>query len=101
MSYVITYSKLNFTFEQCCLNDCFSYTNFVSCCHYRKKVVRRVKKLNPLVNTKAMLHLNPFAAVLKREAILSAQRRKLQRTKMLAEKRGVSSFSKRFILRDM
>ncbi|RZF47447.1 hypothetical protein LSTR_LSTR007374 [Laodelphax striatellus] len=55
----------------------------------QKGVVRRVKKLNPLRNTRAMLKLNPFAAVLKRKAILDAQKRQLQRDIVLAEKRGI------------
>lgn len=55
----------------------------------RKKVVRRVKKLNPLTNTRAMLRLNPYAAVLKRAAILTAQKRQRERTVLLAKKRGV------------
>lgn len=55
----------------------------------RKKVVRRVKKLNPLVNTRAMLRLNPYAAVLKRAAILTAQKRQHERDILLAEKRGI------------
>nr|QGW51997.1 ribosomal protein 4 [Henosepilachna vigintioctomaculata] len=55
----------------------------------QKKVVRRVRRLNPLTNTKAMLRLNPYAAVLKRQAILSAQKRQLQRAEILAKKRGV------------
>jgi len=52
--------------------------------------VRRVKKLNPLTNTRAMLRLNPYAAVLKRAAILTAQKRQHARDLLLAEKRGVS-----------
>ncbi|KAL3281062.1 hypothetical protein HHI36_004286 [Cryptolaemus montrouzieri] len=56
----------------------------------QKKVVRRVRRLNPLTNTKAMLRLNPYAAVLKRQAILSAQKRQLQREELLAKKRGVT-----------
>ncbi|XP_029670339.1 60S ribosomal protein L4 [Formica exsecta] len=55
----------------------------------RKKVVRRVKKLNPLVNTRAMLRLNPYAAVLKRAAILTAQKRQHEKDRLLAEKRGI------------
>ncbi|XP_045471986.1 60S ribosomal protein L4-like [Harmonia axyridis] len=51
----------------------------------QKKINRRVRRLNPLKNTKAMLKLNPYSAVLKREAILSAQKR--QREQILAEKR--------------
>ncbi|XP_046749196.1 60S ribosomal protein L4 [Diprion similis] len=55
----------------------------------RKKVVRAVKKLNPLNNTRAMLRLNPYAAVLKRRAILTANKRQLARDLLLAEKRGI------------
>lgn len=57
---------------------------------YRKKVIRRVKKLNPLKNTRAMLKLNPYAAVTKRVAILTAGQRLLAREAVLAEKSGVS-----------
>lgn len=57
---------------------------------HRKKVVRRVRRLNPLTNAKALLRLNPYAAVLKRQAILSAQKRSLAREELLAKKRGVS-----------
>lgn len=56
----------------------------------RKKVVRRVKKLNPLTNTRAMLRLNPYAAVLKRAAILTARKRQQERDLILAEKRGIT-----------
>lgn len=56
----------------------------------RKKVVRRVRRLNPLTNTRALLRLNPYAAVLKRQAILTAEKRKLAREQELAKKRGVS-----------
>lgn len=52
--------------------------------------MRRVKKLNPLTNTRAMLRLNPYAAVLKRAAILTAQKRQREKDILLAEKRGVS-----------
>lgn len=55
----------------------------------RKKVVRRVKKLNPLNNTRAMLRLNPYAAVMKRAAILTAQRRQYEKDLILYEKRGI------------
>lgn len=49
-----------------------------------------MKKLNPLTNTRAMLRLNPYAAVLKRAAILTAQKRQNAKDLLLAEKRGVS-----------
>ncbi|KAJ4451226.1 60S ribosomal protein L4 [Periplaneta americana] len=54
---------------------------------------RRVKKLNPLTNTRAMLKLNPYAAVLKRKAILTAIQSKRKRDELLAKKRGVSMVS--------
>lgn len=63
-----------------------------SCLFYRKKVVRRVRRLNPLTNTRAMLHLNPYAAVLKRQAILATEKRQFARDEALAKKRGVSAF---------
>ncbi|XP_023021627.1 ribosomal protein L4 [Leptinotarsa decemlineata] len=56
----------------------------------QKKVVRRVRRLNPLTNTRALLKLNPYAAVLKRQALLTAQKRKLQRDEQLAKKRGIT-----------
>lgn len=55
----------------------------------RKKVVRAVKKLNPLNNTRAMLKLNPYAAVTKRAAILNAQKRQQAREIAIAKKRGI------------
>ncbi|KAI5639298.1 hypothetical protein NE865_08158 [Phthorimaea operculella] len=54
-----------------------------------KRVVRATRKLNPLTNTRAMLRLNPFAAVLKRKALLDQQRTKNVRALALAEKRGI------------
>lgn len=65
----------------------FKLTNLLLC---RKKIVRRVRRLNPISNTKAMLRLNPYAAVLKRQAILSGEKRKMAREEALAKKRGVS-----------
>lgn len=59
-------------------------------CVSSKKVVRRVRKLNPLVNTRAMLKLNPFAAVMKRKAVLTARKMLFDRTVRQAEKQGVS-----------
>jgi len=56
----------------------------------QKKVVRRVRRLNPLNNTRAMLGLNPYAAVLKRHAILATEKRKLVRDENLAKKRGIT-----------
>ncbi|KAL1122953.1 hypothetical protein AAG570_003278 [Ranatra chinensis] len=55
----------------------------------KKTVVRRVRKLNPLRNTRTMLKLNPYAAVIKRRAILDAQKRQFERDIELAKKRGL------------
>lgn len=54
-----------------------------------KGVKRAVKKLNPLTNTRAMLALNPYAAVQKRRALLLAKIRKRARETLLAKKRGL------------
>jgi len=56
----------------------------------QKKVIRRVRRLNPLTNTRAMLKLNPYAAVLKRQVILATQKRSLAREETLAKKRGIT-----------
>lgn len=66
----------------------------------QKKVVRAVKKLNPLKNTRAMLKLNPYTAVTKRAAILNAQKRKQTRDLALAEKRGVTLSTKSPVARE-
>ncbi|XP_046396235.1 60S ribosomal protein L4 [Ischnura elegans] len=55
----------------------------------KMKIERRVRKLNPLRNTRAMLRLNPYAAVLKRQAILTARRRDHKREIELAKRRGL------------
>lgn len=53
-----------------------------------KKVERKPRlKKNPLRNVKVMVRLNPYAAVLKRAAIL-AKERKERRAKLVSEKRG-------------
>nr|AAV91395.1 ribosomal protein 23 [Lonomia obliqua] len=54
-----------------------------------KRVVRATRKLNPLTNTKAMLKLNPYAAVLKKKAVLDQVKRKNKRALEVAEKRGI------------
>ncbi|BET01440.1 Ribosomal protein L4 [Nesidiocoris tenuis] len=53
----------------------------------KKTIERRVRKLNPLRNTRAMLRLNPYAAVLKRKAILDARKRTLLKA-IEADKKG-------------
>ncbi|PZC75464.1 hypothetical protein B5X24_HaOG206073 [Helicoverpa armigera] len=54
-----------------------------------KRVVRATRKLNPLNNTKAMLRLNPYSAVLRRKAVLDQDRRNNAKALALAEKRGI------------
>ncbi|XP_053622639.1 large ribosomal subunit protein uL4 [Plodia interpunctella] len=54
-----------------------------------KRVVRATRKLNPLTNTRAMLRLNPYSAVLRRKAVLDQNRINNQRALALAEKRGI------------
>lgn len=54
------------------------------------KQKRSVKKLNPLTNTRAMLRLNPYAAVLKRKAILTSIQSRRKRQELLAERRGIT-----------
>jgi len=53
-----------------------------------KRPQRAVRKLNPLTNVKAMLRLNPFAAVLKRKAILTIQKKNRDRVEFLSKKHG-------------
>ncbi|XP_026472916.1 60S ribosomal protein L4 [Ctenocephalides felis] len=54
----------------------------------KKTVTRRVKKLNPLTNARAMLKLNPYAAVTKRKAILATKKRLLEKVLLDAKKSG-------------
>ncbi|KAJ3633627.1 hypothetical protein MTP99_010565 [Tenebrio molitor] len=49
-----------------------------------------MRRLNPLSNTRTLLRLNPYAAVLKREAILSPQKRQMGRDELLAKKRKIT-----------
>jgi large subunit ribosomal protein L4e len=53
-----------------------------------KRPQRAVRKLNPLTNVKAMLRLNPYAAVLKRKAILTIQKKNRDTKEFLAKKHG-------------
>merc|ERR1711862_742776 len=54
-----------------------------------KVVKRRVTKHNPLKNTRALLQLNPFAAVEKKNATLNQERNILSKATALAKKTGV------------
>jgi len=53
----------------------------------RKQVKRPTLKRNPLKNTRLMVQLNPYAAVVKRAAALAKQRRKAARDEKVAGKR--------------
>lgn len=55
-----------------------------------KQVHRRVRRLNPLTNKRALVRLNPYAAVLKRRAILGAEQRKHERIVEDAKRRKVT-----------
>lgn len=55
----------------------------------KKNVTRHVRRLNPLTNTRALVKLNPYAEVVKRRAILAAEKRKVARTADFAKRRGV------------
>lgn len=44
----------------------------------KKKVHRRVRRLNPLKNTRQLIKLNPFAAVTKRRALLANTKRRYE-----------------------
>jgi len=55
----------------------------------KKKQFRSVRRLNPLVNKRALIRLNPYAAVLKRRAILSAEARKHAKNVGDAKSRGL------------
>lgn len=55
----------------------------------KKTQFRSVRRLNPLVNKRALVKLNPYAAVLKRRAILSAEARKHATNVEDAKRRGI------------
>jgi len=55
----------------------------------KKKQFRRVRRLNPLVNKRALVRLNPYAAVVKRRAILDAEANKHKRALEDAKRRGL------------
>ncbi|KAL1491437.1 hypothetical protein ABEB36_012036 [Hypothenemus hampei] len=57
----------------------------------QKKIVRRVSKLNPLSNAKALVRLNPYAAVLKKKAILIKTKRNTARDQQLVKSRGLKT----------
>merc|ERR1719431_1968363 len=54
---------------------------------------RRVLKKNPLKNIRTMQRLNPFAAVQRRNAILTEQQRKREKQAVLDKRRGIAAAS--------
>lgn len=55
----------------------------------KKNLNRHVRRLNPLTNVRALIKLNPYAEVVKRRAILAAEKRKIVRAAEIAKRRGV------------
>lgn len=58
----------------------------------RRSVPRRTRKLNPLRHIRTMITLNPYAAVLKRRARRSVQKRALVKEAVALKKAGVRSY---------
>lgn len=59
-----------------------------------RTVFRRQRRLNPLVNKRALVKLNPYAEVLKRRAILAQQTRAHERVVAAAKRTGVTLSAK-------
>lgn len=59
-----------------------------------RAVFRRQRRLNPLVNKRALVRLNPYAEVLKRRAILAQQTRAHERVIASAKRTGVTLSAK-------
>lgn len=55
----------------------------------RKKVFRRVRRLNPLSNVRQLIKLNPYAEVLRRRAALAAEKRTVAKALNDAKKKNV------------
>ena len=51
---------------------------------------RKELKKNPLRNIRTMVRLNPYAAVQRRNAILTEEKRKREKQAILDKRRGVS-----------
>lgn len=54
----------------------------------KKTIHRRVRRLNPLTNTRQMLKLNPYAGVTKRRALLARLKRRYELAIAAAKKNG-------------
>lgn len=55
----------------------------------KKKIFRRVRRLNPLSNARQLIKLNPYAEVLKRRAIMASEKRKAARAIETARRRKI------------
>jgi len=55
----------------------------------KKQIFRRVRRLNPLTNTRQLIKLNPYAEVLKRRAIMASEKRKAARALESARRRNI------------
>lgn len=55
----------------------------------RKKVFRRVRRLNPLSNVRQLIKLNPYAEVLRRRAALAAEKRTIAKALLKAKTNNV------------
>lgn len=55
----------------------------------RKKVFRRVRRLNPLSNVRQLIKLNPYAEILRRRAALAAEKRTIAKKLAVAKKKNV------------
>jgi len=64
----------------------------------KKKVFHRVRRLNPLTNTRQLIKLNPYAEVLKRNALLAAEKRKAARIIESAKRRKIELPKSHFAL---
>ncbi|XP_037027217.1 60S ribosomal protein L4 [Bradysia coprophila] len=59
-----------------------------------KTIFRHRRRLNPLVNKRALVKLNPYAEVVKRRALLAQENRKNLRTVETAKRRGIKLSAK-------
>ena len=56
----------------------------------RTKIVRRVRRLNPLTNVRQLIKLNPYAEVLRRRAALAAEKRTIAKALSNADKKKIT-----------
>merc|ERR1711944_194824 len=62
----------------------------------KNEKIRRVVKKNPLKNVRVMQRLNPYAAVAKRNAILTEEARKKAKEAAVAKRRGKTEFKSNY-----